>query len=209
MAGTGRFLAVLPSDQRDTDVRSVSALVNYILEHGPFTHVVYSAGINQLKWIKDYGEDPSMIHEVMMVNVIGFSYMLSALEYANAGVPCRVVAVSSDAAERPMRGSLAYCASKAALNMAVRVAARELGPAGWRVNAVAPGMTEFTEMQAYIDRQVPIFRGWSPAKARSYEDSQNPLGRRATTDEVAELIQDVLLGSDYMNGSIITLNGGR
>ena len=36
----------------------------------------------------------------------------------------------------------AYCASKAALSMLVKVAAFEWGPLGIRVNAIAPGVTQ-------------------------------------------------------------------
>lgn len=209
LANCGRFEETHPTDSEQADVRELAYLRAYIEEHGPFTHVVYSVGINQLRWIKDYTNPDELLMKIMDVNVGGFVRTMAALEAENMGVPVRLVAVSSDAATRPMRTSVAYCASKAALDMAVRVAARELGPLGWRVNAVAPGMTEPTEMQAYIDRAVPQIRNWSLAKALSYEASQNPLGRRANVDEIAEVIGDVLFAPDYLNGSIITVNGGR
>jgi NAD(P)-dependent dehydrogenase (short-subunit alcohol dehydrogenase family) len=119
-----------------------------------------------------------------------------------------IVAVSSDAAERPMRTSIAYCASKAALNMAVKVAARELAPE-IRVNAVSPGMVSGTAMTEYIDDVVPEIRRWTPEAAARYEQSQIPAGRRATKDEVADLVYHTLCGPEYMTGSILTLNGGR
>jgi NAD(P)-dependent dehydrogenase (short-subunit alcohol dehydrogenase family) len=174
------------------------------------THCVYSAGVNELCWIEGI-EEPHLGNfenytDLLNVNVVGFAKVLSALKRNH---PVRsVVAISSDAATRPMRGSLMYCSSKAALDMAVRCAARELAPK-IRVNAVSPGMTDGTLMQEYIDKTVPVFRGWTVEEARSYEESQNPMGRRATTEEIAHVTIDVLFGPEYMTGSIVTVNGGR
>lgn len=175
--------------------------------HTEFTHLVYCAGINELAMIPhiDY-KHRGNFHEILDVNVVGFTRVLAAMVGTH---PLEsVVAISSDAAVRPMRGSLMYCASKAALDMAVRCAARELAPE-IRVNAIAPGMTEPTGMQEYIDKNVPIFRGWTPEKAMEYELSQNPMGRRATVHEVAEITVSVLFGPKYLTGAIIPINGGR
>ena len=172
-----------------------------------FTHLVYCAGINELAMIPniDY-KHRGNFSEILNVNVVGFARVLAAMIENN---PLRsVVAISSDAAYRPMRGSLMYCAAKAALDMAVRCAARELAP-DIRVNAVSPGMTEPTGMQEYIDKTVPAFRGWTSEEALRYEISQNPMGRRATTEEVAKLVTSVLFGPEYLTGAIIPINGGR
>jgi 2,3-dihydro-2,3-dihydroxybenzoate dehydrogenase len=72
----------------------------------------------------------------------------------------RVVVVGSDAAWREMRTSVAYCASKAALHQAVRVIARERASEEFAINVVAPGMTEPTGMQEYVDESVPMIRKW-------------------------------------------------
>ena len=53
-----------------------------------------------------------------------------------------ILAVSSIRAFGARPGRLAYAATKAALNMAVRVAATELATHGIRVNALSPGITE-------------------------------------------------------------------
>lgn len=192
------------------DVDDDMLMIEGALDGEKITHLVYSAGVNELCWIKDI-ESPHAgnyqnFSDLLSVNVVGFTRVLSVLLQKH---PIRsVVAISSDAATRPMRGSLMYCASKAALDMAVRCAARELAPTV-RVNAIAPGMTDGTGMQAYIDKTVPKFRGWSIEQAEIYEKSQSPMGRRATTEEIAHVTIDVLFGAEYMTGSIITVNGGR
>jgi len=174
---------------------------------GDVEHLVFSAGVNWLDWIGKTAE--TRVQDIFDVNVLGFIRVLNALVSVQSA-PARVVAVSSDAATRPLRTSIAYCASKAALDQAVRVGARELGPKGWRVNAVAPGMVEDTPMSDYIDRRVPKLRGWTPEKAREYEDSQSVLKRRVTKEEVAATITWLLFEApDAINGAIIPVNGGR
>jgi NAD(P)-dependent dehydrogenase (short-subunit alcohol dehydrogenase family) len=197
-------LYVAPSKQTfDVRDRELTFLTNKACEE--VTELVYCAGTNRL-------QNLDAIHnldflDILAVNVVGFTNVLSWLLRYNAPLKS-VVAVSSDAAVRPMRGSTMYCASKAALDMAVRTAARELAPKV-RVNAVAPGMTSGTKMTEYIDAYVPAFRGWTPEQAREYEQSGIPMGRRADPEEVADLIISVLFGPEYLTGAIIPINGGR
>lgn len=192
---------------KDVDVTFPEELAHYQRRCGPWDGVVFSAGTNQLSWIRDITQ--SERRAIMETNYGGFVNLLKVLLQDSRQRPIPIVAVSSDAGRRPMRTSLAYCASKAALNMAVQCAARELGPKGWRINAIAPGMTDRTEMTAYIDRQVPAIRGWTPQQAREYEKSQQPLGRRGTPEEMALMIFDMLYAPNYLNGAIIEVNGGR
>lgn len=200
-------LDVYSPDHKKVDVTNRFNLVDAVENNGPYHFVVYSAGINRLDWIKDIHN--SEMCDIFDVNVFGFIRLLNVLELHQPAVRPHIVAISSDAAVRPMRTSIAYCASKAALDMAVKCAARELGPKGWRINAVSPGMTDETGMTEYIDKRVSEVRGWTKAEALAYETSQQPLGRRATTGEIAHIVADVLMGPDYLNGAIIPVNGGR
>lgn len=197
----------------EVDVRDLNALRQFIRRNGGFRHVVFSAGINRLGWI---GSTSAMKHnaEVIDTNLMGFINLMDAIRWTQDEMhgelaPVNLVAISSDAASRPMRTSMAYCASKAGLDMAVRVAARELGPHGWRVNAVSPGMTAPTGMSKYIDQRVPEIRGWSERQTQDYERSQEVVKGRISPQEVAEVVCDVLAGPAHLNGSIITINGGR
>lgn len=170
------------------------------------TDVVYSVGTNRLDWIRDIkGSD---FTEVMMTNVYGFLNVLQVLDETDCG-PVNIVAVTSDAAWRPMRTSAVYCASKAALEMAVRVASREYAPKGWRINAVAPGKVADTPMTGYVDDRVLTLRGWSAEFAEKYELASTPLGRKITKAEVAGVIEQVLFGPAAQTGEIVAVNGGR
>lgn len=160
------------------------------------THVVYSAGINHLEWASKLS--PITMSQLYAVNVTG---LLNVVQRVPAA---RYVVIGSDAAWRPMRTSLAYCSSKAALSMAVKCLARE----GYRINEVAPGMTEPTGMQRYVDQRVPEVRGWTAEQAREYERTSTP--RRAQPWEIAEVVHSTLFcETDYLNGATIPVNGGR
>jgi len=189
------------------DVTSRHSVETFIEMYGPFRYIVYSAGANQLAWI-NAANVTDIAENLYDVNCAGFIRVISehVRQYPEDAISA--VAVSSDAAEIPMRGSVAYCASKAALNMAVKVMARELAPLH-RINAVAPGMVEGTPMTEYIDETVPVFRGWTPDQARNYERQNTPTRRRATLQEVADTIVWALMGPAQMTGSIVSINGGR
>jgi len=192
----------------ELDVNFPQDILKYVDDNGPFKYIVYSPGVNVLRWIKDLGWPGSIFDQTWSVNCAGFVHLLGCHERRFPEAEGSIVAVSSDAARRPMRGSISYCSSKAALDMAVKCAARELAPR-WRVNAVSPGMTDNTGMTRSLDEQIPKFRGWSPEYARQYEDSQNPMGRRARPAEIAEVVAGTLFGPQYLSGSIIEVNGAR
>lgn len=191
----------------EMDVTSRNSVGLFIEATGPFDYIVYSAGANQLAWMSD-PVITAVAEDLFDVNCAGFIQVISEHIRQFPAAPLSAVAVSSDAARIPMRGSVAYCVSKAALDMAVKTMARELAPFH-RINAVAPGMVEGTPMTDYIDETVPVFRGWTPDQARNYEKQNTPTKRRATLGEVAGTIIWVLFGPAQMTGSIVEINGGR
>jgi NAD(P)-dependent dehydrogenase (short-subunit alcohol dehydrogenase family) len=201
------FRSIWTPWQDELDVRVIEECKSYVNMRGPFSHIVYSAGINKLRWIKHFSTG-NPTSEIFDTNVVGLTNIVSQHLEFFPDARVSLVAISSDASDRPMRGSLAYCVSKAALDMCIKCMARELAPL-WRVNGVAPGMVEGTSMTEYIDRTIPEFRGWTPEFAEAYEKASVPTGRRATLEEVAETILFVLTGPDQINGEIIKVNGGR
>lgn len=184
-----------------------SPLRRAIKDRGPApTDVVFSVGINKLDWIRDVNLED--FWDMMEANVWTFLNLVQTLD-RNVDGPINMVAITSDAAWRPMRTSAGYCASKAALEMAVRVASREYAPKGWRINAVAPGKVAETPMTDYVDAKVLELRGWTVEAAEAYELQSTPLGRKVTKGEVAEVVEQVLFGPAAQTGEIIAVNGGR
>lgn len=207
---TGDLLAkmgcsVYVTEKDGCDVMDPEAIRQEISETQP-THVVYTAGVNVLDWIANV--QPEDFAEIMAVNLWGFVDLLKALQ--ETGRAYSVVALTSDAATRPMRTSIAYCASKAALDMAIRVASRELASEGWRINGVAPGKVADTGMTRYVDKRVLEVRGWTQEHAEAYEKASSPLGRKISPVEVAAVVAHVLLSeAAAWTGDIVTINGGR
>jgi NAD(P)-dependent dehydrogenase (short-subunit alcohol dehydrogenase family) len=207
VAAHGRSMGVHTETfkDRDPDVRSHQKLAGLLRSYRP-THLVYSVGVNALEW-SAYLSREDFFH-LMEVNVWGFLDTVKILQAI--GDPVSVVAVTSDAAWRPMRTSAAYCASKAALEMAVKVTSRELAPLGWRINAVAPGKVADTPMTEYVDRRVMEVRGWDKEKADAYEAASSPIGRALEAYEVAEVICDVVFSEvKGFTGAVVPVNGGR
>jgi len=93
----------------------------------------------------------------------------------------------------------AYAASKGALDAATRSLAIELGPAGVRVNAVAPGVVD----TALWARNKAV-----PGVVEMIE-AETPLRRWAQPDDIADVI--VFLASDaarFVTGETISVDGG-
>ena len=114
-----------------------------------------------------------------------------------------VVLVSSIAA-RGIAGHANYGAAKAGIMGLTRSLARELGPEGIRVNAVAPG---FIDTRMTRDGAVERGLGWEEFAGRAAAASA--LGRIGQPDEVAAVV-DFLAAPDssYMTGQIVYATGG-
>ncbi|MGH9098327.1 MAG: SDR family NAD(P)-dependent oxidoreductase [Acidimicrobiales bacterium] len=102
--------------------------------------------------------------------------------------------ISSRLADRTMG---AYCSSKAALDMLVKVAAREWAPEGIRVNAVAPGATDTPMLGG-----APLETGWLKAVA-----GRTALGRIAEPADIAEAAL-ALHQLHWVTGHILDCDGG-
>ena len=116
---------------------------------------------------------------------------------AGDGRPRSIVAVTSVSGFLTDRMMSHYSVSKAGLAALVKVAARELGPHGIRVNAVAPGTTD-TPMFAATDR-LPGYRDRVAGRAA--------LGRLGSAGEVAAAIV-ALCGLEWVTGQIVAVDGG-
>jgi NAD(P)-dependent dehydrogenase (short-subunit alcohol dehydrogenase family) len=90
-----------------------------------------------------------------------------------------------------------YSASKAAVNHLVRVAARELGEHGFRVNAVGPGPTD-----------TPMFRtGQTDEAWLEAIRATTPLGAVGRPADVADAVVHLMLAS-WITGQVVMTDGG-
>ena len=133
----------------------------------------------------------------MAVNAKGVWLMTRAATPVLAEGGGSVVNLSSETAFTGATGFSHYVASKAAVVGLTRAFARELGPLGIRVNAIAPGYTDTEGGRTIGD----------PA---TYDVSATPLGRVALpTDMTGAAV--FLLGpeSAFVSGQVLLVNGGR
>lgn len=97
--------------------------------------------------------------------------------------------------ERPLHEHTIYCMAKAALLMATRSLALELGPQV-RVNAVSPGAVLWPENSTDIAAHDALL-------------ARTPLARTGTPEEVAEAVRWLLQDASYSTGQVLYLDGGR
>ena len=137
---------------------------------------------------------------IYAVNVVGSYQMVRACAPAmKKGGRGAVVNVSSIAGKNGMGSSIAYAASKGALNTMTMSLARVLGPE-IRVNAVCPGMVDTKWLrEGYGPRYAAIEARYRQGTA---------LGRPATPEDVAGVIVWLIEGADLVTGDTIMVDSG-
>jgi NAD(P)-dependent dehydrogenase (short-subunit alcohol dehydrogenase family) len=144
--------------------------------------------------------DAALIDDLLAVNVRAPLLLIAALipsMTGNGGGSIVNLSSVSGLVGTPRRA--AYAASKGAIDAATRSLALELGPAGIRVNAVAPGV---------VDTDLWAKNKAIPGVVETVKQ-QTPLRRWSTPDDVADVI--VFLASDaarFITGETISVDGG-
>ncbi len=182
-----------------TDETSVDSALTALEGAAPVGALVNNAGITSpTPFLEVSGEEWD---RVFAVNVRG-AYNITrrvAPGMAERGFG-RIVFLSSVSAQRGggVFGGVAYSAAKAAQLGFTRALARELGPHGVTVNAVAPGLidTDITGGALEGERKAALLAGI-------------PVGRNGQTADVADLITYLCRPeSGYVTGATYDVNGG-
>lgn len=145
---------------------------------------------------------------VFGVNVLAASELCRELIPSLVERGGAIVNVGSLFADYPVPNGAAYSMSKSAVKNLTQVLALELGPAGVRVNAVAPGYI-LTDMHLEEVAAQALAQGKTP-EARLLElQAEVPLRRHGTPAEVADVVSWLLShDSRYVHGQTIAINGG-
>lgn len=108
-----------------------------------------------------------------------------------------IVGVSSGLSRHPGFGFCAHSTAKSALDALMKSLALELGPAGIRVNTVAPGLT-ITDATAGV-----------PAQHKEMMASMTPLRRNGLPEDVAgAILMLVREEAGFVTGNYVSVDGG-
>lgn len=124
---------------RGIDVMTIESDINRIVkESGAFNGVVFSvvhSDFRPLQFVK-----PDLVNNIMYDNFGMFVEGMRCIKKSKGLLNCAsIVAISSISSIRAMKAKMAFCASKAALDAAIRCLAVELGDKGIRVNSIQKG----------------------------------------------------------------------
>ena len=163
--------------------------------YGHIDILVNNAGVSESTPFTSYTEET--FDKVMNLNVKGvFNATKAATECMIPNGKGVILNTSSMVSIYGQPSGLAYPASKFAVNGLTVSLARELGPKGIRVNAVAPGITE-TDMMKAVPKEViePMI-------------AQIPLRRLGQPEDIANAF--VFLASEeasYITGVVLSVDG--
>ena len=180
-----------------TDEAEVRACLDETI--GAFGHLdimVNNAGISQSTPLLSYTAEE--FQKVLDLNILavfnGCQAAAKVFSEQGSGV---ILNTSSVVSLYGQAAGVGYPASKFAVNGMTKSLARELGPKGIRVNAVAPGVTA-TDMVAAL-----------PEEMIARVSAGIPLGRPGEPEEVANVFS--FLSSDkasYVTGCVVSVDGG-
>lgn len=183
-----------------SNVESITAFFDEVLQRfGSVDILVNNAGL--LSTVDLEGATEEEWYRVMDTNLksMVFTCQWFARHHDAKGPQGAIVNLASTSSVTSFPQNLLYNISKAGVVTLTKTLARDLGPAGIRVNAVGPGSVP-TDLNAamYADPQREIDLC-----------AKIPLGRRGTKDDIANAV--LFLSSDescYLTGQTIYAEGG-
>lgn len=179
-----------------TDYDSVKADFDSIIEkYGKIDVLVNNAGVSDSTPFADYQAES--FERIMDLNIKGvYNCSRAVADYMIKQGSGVILNTSSMVSKYGQPSGIAYPTSKFAVNGFTLSLARELGPKGIRVNAVAPGIT-YTDMMRRVPKKVidPLV-------------AQIPLRRIGQVEDIANAF--VFLASDkasYITGVVLNVDG--
>ena len=165
---------------------------------GQIDTLINVAGVNRRKPTLDVTDEDYDF--IMNINIRG-AFILSrdvgrSMVKAGRGSQINVSSLNND---RPLKNVLPYAASKAAMGHMTRALAMEWGPAGVRVNALAPGFV-LTDLTTKL---------WSDPDMQAWGQANTPQGRLGQPEDmVGTALFLASRASAFMTGQILYVDGG-
>lgn len=188
--GTGMLLNVTDQGSVDSVLKAIAG------EFGAPTILVNNAGITRDNLLMRMKEDEwDDILETNLTSIFRLAKgCLRAMMKARSG---RIINIASVVGSTGNAGQCNYAAAKAGMLGFTKSLAREIGPRGITVNAVAPGFID-TDMTREL-----------PEEQRKALLSGIPIGRLGAAEEIANAVVFLASpGAGYITGETLHVNGG-
>jgi len=184
----------------DADCRRMAAAA--IEKWGRIDGLINNAGTTQfVNHANLEGLTADDFHRIYAVNVIGPYQMTRAVAAQMKAQGCgAVVNVSSIAGVMGVGSSIAYTASKGALNTMTLSLARALGPE-IRVNTICPGFIQGRWLRGGMGDDA-----YEAAKAA--QERNTPLRKAGTPEDMAQAAVWFVEGADLITGEILIVDAG-
>lgn len=183
------------------DIQKIEGLVGEIVGvSGAFDGLVHCAGIAPMRPLTMTKH--KFLNEVMTINFYAFVELVRCVSKKNN---CKenssIVGISSVASRKGDKSKIAYCASKAAMDGAIRCMARELTTKRIRVNSIMPA---FVSTEMYTD--FVHIHGEAEDSKRTLEQQYHGITEPIEiANAVAFLLCDL---SKTITGTSIVVDGG-
>ena len=194
-------LAIQADVSDDTDCKNT--IEQTVKKWGRIDALINNAGTTKFAW--DHSNldllDAEDFQKVYGVNLIGpFQMIKASKEFLMKSDNPSITNVSSIAGIKGIGSSLAYAASKGALNTMTISMARNLGPI--RVNAIFPGFIDGEWLKVALGED--LFN-----TAKTNLESSVPLKSVATPETIAESILAFISLNKNATGQLLILDGGH
>jgi 3-oxoacyl-[acyl-carrier protein] reductase len=187
-------LAIMADSAKENDVvKAVSTAANTL---GGIDILINNAGISSFSLLQDL--TLTEWNECMAVNLTSaFLYSREVIPYMLRSHEGRIINISSMWGLVGASCEVHYSAAKAGLIGFTKALAKELGPSGITVNAIAPGVID-TDMNSHL----------SGEDMKELSD-ETPVGRIGNAEEIAKAA--IYLSSDdasFITGAVLNISGG-
>lgn len=197
------------SEDHKLDITDTHLVHEFMHEHA-FDHIVNTVGVNLdgtiegKGWIAALETSMRVNYLAQMIMVSGWArYWRDKIKSEHLRPEVKhYVAISSNSARIARAQSGGYCASKAALSMGMRCAARQEATWPLAIYAYEPGWLEGTPMSEAVRTRIQD-KGLTTMH-------RIPGGQAIPPDQVAEMIvRNIAAGGKHLSGCILRVDGGE
>ena len=186
-------LAVAADAGRHEDV--VKLFDDAVSRFGSIDVLINNAGISHIGLLQDMSIDEW--NNIISINLTSvFSCCKLAIPYMLRAGHGSIINISSVWGVAGASCEVAYSACKGGINSFTRALGKELAPSNIQVNAIACGVIDTDMNRCFSDEE------------RAALVEEIPAGRMGAPEEVAQLALHIAEDCNYLNGQIITLDGG-